>query len=263
MEPSPRETTIHPTAIVEPGVQVGHGVEVGAYAFLGAGVVLGDGCRLHHHACVEGRTELGAGCEVFPFAVIGGKTHDLKFRGGEPGLRIGQRCVFREYVTIHRATADGQFTTVGDHCHVLAYSHIAHDCQVGHHLVMSSHSALGGHVEVGHHVNIGWGVGIHQFVRLGDHAMIGACSKAVQDIPPYFLADGNPATVRFLNQVGLERHGFTVEERSALKAAYKILYRENLNRADALTQLRAHPAAPTPTFQNLIHFVETSTRGLA
>ncbi len=137
---------IHPTAIVESGVQLGEGVEIGAYAFVGAGVTLGAGTRLHHHASVEGDTVLGAACEVFPYACLGGKTQDLKFKGGRPGVRIGDRNVFREYVTVHAATFDGDVTRIGSDNHFLASTHIAHDCVLGDHIVMSNGAVLAGHV---------------------------------------------------------------------------------------------------------------------
>ena len=133
---------IHPTAIIEPTVSLGADVVVGAYAYVGGAARIGDGTVIHHHATVEGNTVLGRQCEVFPYAAIGTKTHDLKFRGGEPGLRAGDRNVFREYVTVHSATKDGDFTVLGDDNVILAYSHVAHDCVIGNHLVMSSQSAL-------------------------------------------------------------------------------------------------------------------------
>ncbi|MGF1452070.1 MAG: acyl-[acyl-carrier-protein]--UDP-N-acetylglucosamine O-acyltransferase, partial [Opitutales bacterium] len=165
--------------------------------------------------------------------------------------------------TVHLATADGNFTRLGNDCHVLAYSHIAHDCQVGDHLVMSSHSALGGHVAAGDHVTIGWGVGIHQFVRLGSHAMVGACSKAVQDVPPFCLAEGNPAEVRYINKVGLERRGFAPDTIAAIRKAYKVLYREGLSRGEALAKIEAMPEATSVELSAFISFVRASERGLA
>jgi len=256
-------TTIHPTAIIESGAELDEGVAVGAYCVVGAQVQLGAGTVLHHHACVEGRTQLGRNNEIFPFALIGSKTHDLKFRGGHPGLRIGDRNVFREYVTVHLATKDGEFTVLGEDNVVLAYSHVAHDCQVGSHLVMSSHAALAGHVIVGDHVNVGWNAGIHQFCRLGAHSMVGACAKVVQDVPPFMIADGNPAKVRTINKVGLERSGFTAEELALARAIYKILYREGLNRSQAREQLRAHPQAAHALTRAMIEFAGQSQRGLA
>ncbi|MEM9226684.1 MAG: acyl-ACP--UDP-N-acetylglucosamine O-acyltransferase [Verrucomicrobiota bacterium] len=254
---------IHPTAIVEEGAQLGKDVSVGAYAYVGAEVTLGDGCTVHHHATVEGFSELGAANEVFPYAYIGAKTHDLKFDGGKPGLKIGARNVFREYSNVHLATNDAELTVIGDDNVILAYSHVAHDCIIGNHLVMSSHAALGGHVVVGDHVVVGWGVGVHQFCRIGEHVMVGACSKLVQDVPPYMIADGNPAEVRAINKVGLERRDFTPEDIDLVRGIHRILYRDGLNRTQALERLCKHPEADSPFIKAVIAFAETSERGFA
>ena len=254
---------IHPTAIVQSGAELDEEVEVGAYAFVGPQVRLGLGTVVRHHATVEGLTELGAENVVYPYAYIGAKTHDLKFEGGEPGLRIGSRNIFREYVTVHAATNDGEFTVVGDDNVILAYSHIAHDCQIGRHLVMSSHSALGGHVEVGDHANIGWGVGVHQFCRLGSHCMASACSKVVQDIPPFVLADGSPAEGRSINKVGMERAGFSAEAIAVGRMVFKLLYKEGLNRSQAMKALASSPDVDHPVVREMVAFLERSGRGLA
>lgn len=253
----------HPTAIIEKGAQLDENVSVGAYAYIGADVKIGKGSAIHHHATVDGATTLGQNNEVWSYAYIGGKTHDLKFKGGKPGLKIGSHNVFREYVTIHCGTDDGDFTLLGDHNVILAYSHVAHDCVIGNHLVMSSHAALAGHVVVGDYVNVGWSAGTHQFCRLGNFAMVGACSKLVQDVPPMMIADGNPATVRMLNKVGLERRGFSEADVSLAKLAFKTLYKEGLNRSQALERLAAHPQADSEIIQSLIRFAANSTRGWA
>ncbi len=256
-------TSIHPTAIIESGAQLDEGVSVGAYAYVGPEVRLGAGTVLHHHACVEGFTEMGRENEVFPFALIGSKTHDLKYEGGRPGLRVGAKNVFREYVTVHVATKDGEFTVLGDGNVLLAYSHVAHDCVVGNGLVMSSHAAFGGHVVAGDQVVVGWNAGVHQFCRLGSHSMAGACAKVVQDVPPFMIADGNPAEVRTINKVGLERRGFKPEDIEVARSVYKLLYREGLNRSQAMERLRAHPQAAHPLVADMLVFVSQSTRGLA
>lgn len=256
-------STIHPTAIIEPGAELDSGVEVGAYAYIGAKVTIGRGTRVMHHATVDGMTTMGEDNEVHPYAYVGGKTHDLKYRGGIHCLEIGARNVFREYATVHCATSDDLLTRVGDDNVILAYSHIAHECIVGNHLVMSSHSALGGHVQVGDHVNIGWGTGIHQFCRIGDYAMAAACSKIVQDVPPYMIADGNPAVVRFHNKVGLERAGFSAEELSLVRRIFKLFYKDKLNKGQAIERLLSEPMAAHPLAQRFIEFASSSERGLA
>ncbi|MBC2603067.1 acyl-ACP--UDP-N-acetylglucosamine O-acyltransferase [Puniceicoccus vermicola] len=254
--------TIHPTAVIEDGAQISDSAEIGAYAYIGGEVRLGPGCRVYHHATVEGYTEMGRDNEVFPYAMIGGKTHDLKFTGGHPGLKIGNSNVFREYSTVHLATKDEEFTVLGDNNTILAYSHIAHDCQIGNHLIMSSHAALGGHVICEDHVNVGWGAGIHQFCRLGSHSMVGASSKLVQDLAPFFIAEGGPAKARTHNRIGLERSGYSAEEISLVHQAFKILYREGLNRSQSLAKLEEHPSASEPILSKIISFYRQSTRGV-
>src|SRR4051812_24125253 len=234
---------IHPTAIIEPGAQLGTDLEIGAYAYVGAAVQLGDGTKLHHHATVEGNTVLGRGCEVFPYACLGGKTQDLKYKGGNPGVRIGDQNVFREYVTVHAATSDGDFTTVGSHNTILAYCHVAHDCQLGSHIIASNSVGLAGHVVVEDHVILGAVCGVHQFCRIGAYAMVSAYAKIVQDVPPFFIADGLPAEIRAINKVGLERNGFNAEALDRVKQIHRILYRDGLNRTQALERLGGHEQA--------------------
>lgn len=253
---------IHPTAIVEPGAQLGVDVVVGPYAYVGPEVVLGDGCVLHHHATVEGFTRLGAACELFPFTCIGTKTQDLKYRGGRPGLRVGDRNVFREYTSIHGATKDGEFTVLGNDNLLLAYCHVAHDCQIGDHLIASNSVGLAGHVIVEDHVTLGAKCGVHQFCRVGTHVMVGAMSKVVQDVPPYLIADGNPAIARSINKVGLERSGFSPERLEAVKHAFRLFYRAGHNRTQALEAMHAHPLAGTVEFRAFLAFVERSERGV-
>jgi len=261
------DTQVHPTAIVESGAELDEGVAIGAYAVIGAKVRLGRGTEVGHHATVEGLTELGEGNVVYPYAYIGAKTHDLKFEGGEPGLKVGRYNTFREYVTVHAATNDGEFTVVGDNNVILAYSHIAHDCSVGNNLVMSSHSALGGHVATGDHVNVGWGVGVHQFCRIGNFAMLSACSKVVQDVLPFMLVDGSPAEHRSVNKVGLERNGFSRNEIERARYIFKILFKEGLNKSQAFERLHGEDSsgdADDRVLRSILDFSESATdRGLA
>lgn len=256
-------TIIHPTAVVETGAELGADVEIGPLCYVGSGVRLGDRTRLHHHASVEGHTVLGEACELFPYACIGGKTQDLKFKGGRPGVRIGARNVFREYFTVHAATNDGEFTAVGDDNTFLASGHIAHDCVIGSHVVCSNGVVLAGHVVIEDHVVIGGYGGVHQFCRIGAHAMLSAFAKLVHDLPPYFIADGAPAVVRAFNKVGLERRGHTAEQLERVKKIYRILYRDGLNRSQALEKLAAHEDAATAEFAAVLGFAQKSERGLA
>ncbi|MFH1497757.1 MAG: acyl-ACP--UDP-N-acetylglucosamine O-acyltransferase [Verrucomicrobiota bacterium] len=256
-------TTIHPTAVVESGAELGADVSVGPFAFVGAGVRLGDRTRVQHHASVEGNTILGPACDIFPYANIGAKTQDLKYKGGNPGVRIGARNVFREYFTVHAATNDGDFTTIGDDNTFLAYGHIAHDCVFGNHIVMSNSVLIAGHVTIEDHVTVGGGAGIHQFCRVGAYAMISAFAKVVQDIVPFFIADGQPAVIRALNKVGLERKGFTPDQLERVKLIHRVLFRDGLNRTQALDKLRAHEHSATGEFTRILDFAAKSERGIA
>lgn len=252
---------IHPSAIIHPQARIGTNCQIGPYCVIGEHVALGDDCHLHSHVVIAGHTRLGNGNEIFPFAAIGFKTQDLKWKGGVTRTEIGDHNTFREYVTIHSATSDGNATVVGSHNHVLAYSHIAHDCRLGSHIIMSNAATLAGHVIVEDHAIISISA-VHQFCRIGKFAMIGGCSKVVQDVPPFMIADGNPAETRTINKVGLERNGFSEEAQAALKQAYKILFREGLTNTNALAKIEAE-LPPLPEVQYLVQFVRASERGIS
>jgi UDP-N-acetylglucosamine acyltransferase len=252
---------IHPSAIIHPQAQIGAGCEIGPFCVIGEHVILGAGCRLHSHVVIDGHTRLGTGNEIFPFASIGLKTQDLKWQGGITRTEIGNHNTLREYVTVHSATSDGNTTRIGDNNHVLAYSHIAHDCVLGSHIIMSNCATLAGHVTVEDYAVISISA-IHQFCRIGKLSMIGGCSKVVQDVPPYMIADGNPAETRTINKVGLDRHGVSDDAQNALKQAYKILFRSGLSIPNALTRIEQE-LAPLPEVQHLVQFVRASERGIS
>jgi UDP-N-acetylglucosamine acyltransferase len=253
---------IHPTAVIHPKAQIGAGCEIGPYCVIGEHVVLGDGCRLHSHVVIDGHTVLGRQNEIFPFASIGLKTQDLKWKGGVTRTEIGNNNTFREYVTIHSATADGEVTSVGSNNHILAYCHLAHNVVLGNHVIMSNVATLAGHVSVEDHAVIGGLAAIHQFCRIGKMSIIGGCSKVVQDVPPFMLADGNPAETRTINKVGLERNGVSDETQGALRQAFKILFREGLTITNALGRIEAE-SPKLPEILHLIQFVRTSSRGIS
>lgn len=252
---------IHSTAIIHPGAQIGADCEVGPYCVIGQHVVLGDRCRLLSHVVIDGHTRLGQENEVFPFASIGLKTQDLKWKGGLTRTEIGDRNTFREYVTIHSATGDGETTTIGSHNHILAYSHIAHNVRLGNHVIMSNVATLAGHVIVEDHAVVGGLAAIHQFCRIGTLSMIAGCAKVVQDVPPYMIVDGNPAETRATNKVGMARHGVADEAQAALRHAYKILIRDGLTTPNALARIEAE-LPPLPEIKHLVQFVRTSERGV-
>ena len=254
--------SVHATAVIHPKAQIGADCQIGPYCVIGENVVLGDRCHLYSHVVIDGHTSLGCDNEIFPFASIGLKTQDLKWKGGLTRTIIGDRNTFRESVTINSATSDGDATIVGSDNHILAYSHIAHDVHMGDHVIMSNVGTLAGHVIVEDHAVVGGLAAIHQFCRIGKMSMIGGCSKVVQDVPPFMIADGNPAQTRTINKHGLERNGVSEEAQSALKKAYRILFREGLAISNALSRIEAE-LPPLAEVQHLLEFARTSERGLS
>jgi UDP-N-acetylglucosamine acyltransferase len=254
--------TIHPTAVVDAGAQLGEDVQIGPYCVVGPHVVLGDGVRLRSHVVVDGHTTLGARCQVWPFASVGTQTQDLKFKGGAPRAEIGEETSIRECVTISAATADGDVTRIGSKCLLMANSHVGHDCVVGHEVILANSVGLSGHVTVEDQVILGGMTGVHQFVRIGRLAMIGGLARVTQDVPPFMLAEGNPLEVRVLNSIGLKRRGISEEAQAQLKAALRILYREGLSLRQALQKM-GEKLEKIPEIVYLMHFLETTTRGVA
>jgi UDP-N-acetylglucosamine acyltransferase len=258
----PGQGEIHPTAVIHSGAEIGEHCQIGPYCVIGPNVILGPRCRLHSHILLDGHTRLGEGNEIFPFASIGLKTQDLKWKGGLTRTEIGNHNTFREYVTIHSATSDGEVTSVGSHNHILAYCHLAHNVSLGDRVIMSNVATLAGHVTVEDQAVIGGLAAVHQFCRIGRMSIVGGCSKVVQDVPPFMLADGNPAETRTVNKVGMERNGVSEEAQSALRQAYKILFREGLTVANALARIEKH-LPPLPEIQHLLQFARKSERGLS
>jgi UDP-N-acetylglucosamine acyltransferase len=256
------ETQIHPTALVDAKARLGAGVQIGPYAIIGAEVELREGCRVGHHATVEGPSTIGPRNEIFPYAAIGFKTQDLKYKGEPTYLEIGEGNTFREFSTVHRGTGAGEKTVIGDGNLFLAYSHIAHNCIVGHRTIFSNNATLAGHVVVGDHVVISGLSAVHQFCRVGAHAIIGGCTKIVQDVPPYLVADGNPAQLRGVNHVGLERRGFAEADVKALRRAYRIVADKALNFSQAVDKIEASEDGPNTCVRHLIEFFRTTQRGV-
>jgi len=253
---------IHPTAVVHPRAEIGPECLIGPYCVIGEHVVLGARCRLHSHVVVDGYTQLGEENDLFPFASIGLQTQDLKWEGGITRTEIGDKNTFREHVTVHSATGEGEVTVVGSNNHILAYSHIAHNVTMGNNVIMSNVATLAGHVRVEDYAVVGGLAAIHQFCRIGQMSIIGGCSKVVQDVPPFMLADGNPAETRTINKVGLERNGVSEAAQSALRQAYKILFREGLTIPNALARIEQDLPA-LPEIRHLVEFVRTSERGIS
>lgn len=253
---APLTTLIHPTAIIHPAAQLHPTVEVGPYAVVGEQVKIGPGTRIGAHVVIDGWTEIGADNQIFPGAAIGLAPQDLKYDGSVTLVKIGNHNRIREFVTINRATRTGEATIIGSHNLLMAYVHVAHNCQVADQVVISNAVSLAGHVQIEARATIGGVVGIHQFVRIGRLSMIGGMSRIVRDVPPFMLVEGNPCRVRALNQVGLRRAGLTAADQALLKKAFKLLYRSGLPMSQALEQLDL--LANNESIQHLHQFLRLS-----
>ena len=256
--------TIHPTAIVDAKAQLDSDVDVGPYAIIGPDVKIGEGTVVQAHAYVSGYTTIGKRCEIFPFACVGMKSQDLKYKAGDVTyVEVGDETVLREFSTLHLGTKPGEVTRVGSRCLIMAYCHIAHGCAVGNDVIMSNLATLAGEVTIEDFAIIGGMAGIHQFCRIGTHAMIGGATKIRQDCPPFMVVDIAGSEIRVLgpNIVGLQRRGFSSEVRAALKEAYKLIYREGLNRTQALERIK-YEVPDLPEVKTLVDFYHNSTRGV-
>ena len=257
----PFSMSFHPTAIISPKAKIDPSCKIGAYCVIGPNVTLGPGNELMNHVTIQGPSTIGPNNIFHPYASIGSQTQDLKYRGEPTYLEIGASNTFRESCTINRGTAPGEKTVIGNHNNFLAYAHVAHNCVVGNHCIFSNNGTLAGHVTVSDYAVIGGLSAVHQFCRIGEHAMIGGCAKIVQDVPPYFVADGNPADVRAVNVVGLQRRNFSEDIIRDLKAAHKSLYNRELNTTQALEELE-NELGHVEEIQKLVEFVRTSQRGV-
>ncbi len=258
----PGAPAIHPTAIVHLRAKLSDGVVVGPYTVIDEDVTIGPRTTLGAHCVIEGRTTIGAECQIFTGAVIGSAPQDLKYRGEDSLLVIGDRNKIREYVTINPGTAGGGGKTViGSDCLLMAYAHVAHDCLIGHHVIIANSAALAGHIVVEDRATVGGLVGIHQFVRVGSLAFIGGCSRVIQDIPPYATCVGYPAKVFGLNGEGLRRAGIGSEVKQRLHHAFRILFHSGLSMRHAIEQLDTEPHGG-PEVEHLLTFIRQSKRGV-
>lgn len=254
---------IHATAQIHPGAELGENVQVGAFAVIGEHVRIGSGTFIGPHAVIDDYTEIGQDNHIYQFASVGAEPQDLKFGGEISWLRIGDRNRIREFATLHRGTADGGGETrIGNDCLFMAYSHVAHDCQVGNHVILANAATLAGHVLVEDYAIFGGLSAIHQFTRVGAHAMISGGSMITQDIVPYAIAQGDRAKIVGLNLIGLKRRGFSDEALSTLKAAYKFIFRSDLRLEAALARI-AEELDPCPELRVLVDFLKSGERGIA
>ncbi|MDH1378428.1 acyl-ACP--UDP-N-acetylglucosamine O-acyltransferase [Comamonas aquatica] len=258
---------IHPSAIVHEGAWLHPSVTVGAYSVIGAHVKVGAGTRIGPHCVIEGHTTIGADNQIFQFASLGAQPQDKKYAGEPTELVIGDRNTIREFCTFNTGTSqDAGVTRVGNDNWIMAYVHIAHDCAVGSHTILANNATLAGHVHVGDWVILGGLTGVHQFVKIGAHAMAGFASRVAQDVPPFMMIEGNPLAVRGFNIEGLRRRGFTPERLKAVKQMHRLLYRQGLTLEDAVQAIASLAAEMPEAAQDIAlmqSFLTASTRGIA
>ena len=258
---------IHPTAIVHEGAWLHPSVTVGAYSVIGAHVKVGAGTRIGPHCVIEGHTTIGADNQILQFASLGAQPQDKKYAGEPTELVIGDRNTIREFCTFNTGTSqDAGVTRVGNDNWIMAYVHIAHDCAVGSHTILANNATLAGHVHVGDWVILGGLTGVHQFVKIGAHAMAGFASRVAQDVPPFMMIEGNPLAVRGFNIEGLRRRGFTPERLKAVTQMHRLWYRQGLTLEDAVQAIASLAAEMPEAAQDIAlmqSFLTASTRGIA
>jgi UDP-N-acetylglucosamine acyltransferase len=260
--PFPYEALHHPTALISSEAKLGVNVRVGAFSIIEAGAVIGDNSEVQSSVTITRFARLGARCRVFPHAVIGTEPQDLKFRGEETFVHIGDGTTLREFCTIHRGTAASGETRVGKECLIMAYCHVAHDCVLADNIVIANATQLGGHVKIQDFAVVGGLAKIHQFCTIGAHAMVGAGAKVVKDIAPFTLVDGIPAKAGGINIVGLERRGFAAETVQELRAFYQAVFRSGLNISDGIATYTAGRETILPEVRQCIDFIRASERGI-
>jgi UDP-N-acetylglucosamine acyltransferase len=253
--------SVHPTAIIDPGAQIGAGVEIGPWVIVGEQVTIGDRCRIGPRARLERNVRLADGVSVGDGSILGGAPQDLKYKGEETWVEIGQDTIIREYSTINRGTSQSFRTTVGERCFIMSYVHLAHDCHIGNEVVIANATQFAGHVTVHDRAVLSGLNAVHQFVTIGTHAFVGGGSRVNQDIPPYVKAVGNPMELYGLNSVGLQRAGFSGDTVAALKRAYRLFFNSEFNLSQALERARADLPA-FPEVEHFLAFVASSERGV-
>lgn len=252
---------IHPTAIVHPDAVLGEGVEVGPWTIIEGTVKIGARTKVGPRVTIEGYTTIGEDNEIFTGAVIGSRTQDKKFDGGVTYLKIGSRNNIREYVTINPGTLEGTETVIGDDNLLMAYAHVAHDCVIKNGATLANNGTLAGHVMIEDKAILGGLSAVHQFVRIGTLAIVGGCSKVVQDIPPFMMVDGHPAKAFGINSVGLDRAGYTVKDKSDLKKAFKLIFKSGLILKNVIKEIKEQIPS-SPPIDTLVDFLEKSERGI-
>jgi UDP-N-acetylglucosamine acyltransferase len=257
------EGKIHPTATVHRSAVLSKSVEIGAYTVIGPEVKIGEGTKIGPHCIISRWTTIGKGNKIYQGVSIGAPPQDIKYKGEKGEIIIGDRNLIREFVTIHLPSSEGGKTVIGNDNFLMVHAHVPHNCKIGNQVVVGGYVGLAGYTEIGDHVTIGGLAGIHQFVRIGQLAMIGAQSKILQDIPPFMLAEGNPAQIRSINSVGLQRRGVSNEAIAEVKKAFKLIYESGNNTAKALSEIKKR-LRPLPEIEQVIKFLaKESKRGIS
>jgi UDP-N-acetylglucosamine acyltransferase len=254
-------THIHPTALVDKNAQLGDHVSIGPFAIVEADVVIGDETQIGPQVYLAEGARIGRKCVIHKGAVVATLPQDLKFGGEKTLFEIGDETVIREFCTLNRGTLAHGKSAIGSHCLLMAYAHVAHDCTVGDHVIMANGVQLGGHVTIEDWAILGGMTPVHQFCKVGQHCMVGGGFRVIQDVPPYILASEEPLRFCGLNSVGLRRRGFSEETTMLLKRAYRILYRSGLNVTQAVARIKEE-VPPIPEVENVLHFIESSDRGI-
>ncbi len=252
---------IHPTAIVDPDAKIGNDVRVGPYTVIEKDTEIGDGTTIGPQVFIASGTRIGPGCRIFKGAVLGTIPQDLKFQGEPSYLEIGANTTVREFATLNRGTRESGVTRIGSNCLLMAYVHVAHDCDIGNHVILANAVNLAGHVKIEDWVSIGGMTPVHQFVRIGCHAFVGGGYRVPKDIPPYILASGEPLQFSGLNSVGLRRRNFSSETMLLLKRVYRIIFRSGKNVSQAL-EIIENEFEMTPEIRHIINFIRSSERGI-
>ena len=252
---------IHETAVIYPGARLARDVEVGAYSVIGENVFIGEGTKVGPHAVIEGYTTIGRDCEIHHGACVGGTPQDLKFKGEKTFVYIGDNTIIREFVTVNRATGEGEETRIGNNCLIMGTVHIAHNCLIGNNVIIANGAGIAGHVVIEDRAIISGMTGVHQFVKIGRNAMVGGASKVVQDVPPFVIADGRPARVCGLNSVGIARAGLPEKARRELKKAYRILFRSGMKLSESITAMEQELESSEPV-EHLLRFLRNVDRGI-
>ena len=253
-------TNIHPTALVSPKAEIGSDVTIGAFAIIGDQVTIGDGCVIEPRATLERNVRLAPRVTIGSGTIVGGDPQDLKFKGEDTWVEIGEGTRIREYSTINRGTSQSWKTTVGKGSFLMSYVHLAHDCHVGDGVIISNGTQLAGHVTIEDRAIVSGLVAVHQFAKIGKHAFVGGCSRVAKDVPPFIKAVGNPVKLYGLNSVGLQRSGFPDDVVRELKRAYRLFFRSELNVSQAMARARTE-LSPIPEIEHFLSFLEDSERG--